>query len=112
MWCSICLFSSFIGILDSNFVKLLAIRKACDLCISRSDLAARKILLASDSKVAVSWVLNDDFGSIKHVNIIYEIQSLLRTLGNLKVIFNPRTTNSFNDMLAKKGSSLSGDFTV
>ncbi|KAK3220076.1 hypothetical protein Dsin_014046 [Dipteronia sinensis] len=98
----ICLFSAFLGTYDSNTAEIMAIRKACELCVSRSDLADRRVKIVSDSKVAVSWVYNEDFGIVKHVRIIYEIQSVLSLLKNMEVIHNSRATNSFADMLAKK----------
>ncbi|KAK3231751.1 hypothetical protein Dsin_003632 [Dipteronia sinensis] len=102
-----CLFSSFIGILDSNTAELMAIWKACALCASRRDLKGTKISIANNFKVAVSWILNEDFGSFKHVKTIYDIRSMLCSLGNMDVVFNSRATNSFADMLAKKGSGSS-----
>ncbi|KAK2654687.1 hypothetical protein Ddye_014543 [Dipteronia dyeriana] len=108
----IILFSVFIGINESNAAEIMAIRKVCEICTSKGDLTDRKVLIASDSKVVMSSVINEDFGSLKHVNIIYEIQSMLRSLINIEVVYNSRSTNSFTDMLAKKGSSKSGDFVV
>ncbi|KAK2662062.1 hypothetical protein Ddye_000636 [Dipteronia dyeriana] len=108
----ICLFFFFLGVHDSNTVEILAIQKAYELCVSRDDLAAMKVLVTSDSKVAVSWVYNEDFGSLCIINIIYEIQSMLRIMGNIEVIYNSRSTNSFADMLAKKGSSMSGNLVI
>ncbi|KAK3231753.1 hypothetical protein Dsin_003634 [Dipteronia sinensis] len=63
------LFSSFVGIQDSNTAK------ACMLCASSLALRNKKITIVSDSKIAVSWV-NDktSIGSLKHVNLIYDIR--------------------------------------
>ncbi|KAK3197913.1 hypothetical protein Dsin_021328 [Dipteronia sinensis] len=106
----ICLFSSYLGIHDANTIEILVVRKACEICALRRDLINWRVVVDSDSKVVVSWVNNEGFGSLKHVNTIYEIQGILRFLSNIEVIYNPRSSNSFADMLAKNGSSQSGDF--
>ncbi|KAK3199930.1 hypothetical protein Dsin_023345 [Dipteronia sinensis] len=40
-----------------------------------------------------------------HVRTIYDVRSMLSLHGNLKIIHNPRTSNSFADMLAKRGAN-------
>ncbi|KAK2652974.1 hypothetical protein Ddye_012830 [Dipteronia dyeriana] len=56
-----------------------------------------------DSMMAVSWVNDTGFGSLKHVNLIYEIRSLLNFLGKIVVNFNSRASNGVAGLLAKKG---------
>ncbi|KAK3206946.1 hypothetical protein Dsin_020992 [Dipteronia sinensis] len=95
---------------DSNTTEILAIHKALELCVSRTELLGRDIVIASDSKVPVSWVNNSEaFGSLKHVDLIYDIKEFMKVLGGASVVFNPRHTNSCADNLAKMGSNLSGD---
>ncbi|KAK3169154.1 hypothetical protein Dsin_000058 [Dipteronia sinensis] len=96
----LCIFSSFLGVKDANSAEIEAIHRACSLCVSNDDLRDR----------AVSWVNEGDFGSLKHINLIYDIRNILHYLSNTVVLYNSRATNSFADLLAKKGSSRNGDF--
>ncbi|KAK3223168.1 hypothetical protein Dsin_010193 [Dipteronia sinensis] len=50
----LCIFSEWIGIQDSNTAEILAIHKACSLCVSNIAYCDKKIVICSDSKVAVS----------------------------------------------------------
>ena len=106
----ICLFSSFIGVLDSNVAELMAIKKAVELCWATPTLRGRDIFVVSDSKVAVAWVNKGDFGNVEHLQMVYDIRSILLEAENIKVIFDLRIFNSFADSLAKMGSSNQGDF--
>ncbi|KAK3193573.1 hypothetical protein Dsin_024883 [Dipteronia sinensis] len=63
----LCLFSCFLGTYDANAAKIMAIWKACDICVSRGLLTGGKVVVASDSKVAVSWVNCEDFGNLNHL---------------------------------------------
>ncbi|KAK1587905.1 hypothetical protein Q3G72_018098 [Acer saccharum] len=95
---------------DSNTPEILAIHKACMLCTSSEAMDDREITIISDLKVAVAWVNNEGYGSIRNVTTIYDIRHMMKSCGNLSIIFNPRAANMFADMLAKKGSSSCGDF--
>ncbi|KAK3199188.1 hypothetical protein Dsin_022603 [Dipteronia sinensis] len=106
----LCVFSNFLGNQDSNTAELLAIQRACEIIATNQSLVDCNISIVSDSKVAVSWVNDSGFGSIKHVNSIYDIQHTLLFMTNTKVVFNSRATNSFADMLAKRDSSSKGGF--
>ncbi|KAK3229474.1 hypothetical protein Dsin_001355 [Dipteronia sinensis] len=82
------------------------VNRALELCVTKSDLMGRDIVIISDSKMAVSWVNNrDDFRSLKHIDLIYDIKGFIKVLGGISVVFNQRHTNSFADNLAKMGSS-------
>ncbi|KAK3227605.1 hypothetical protein Dsin_007467 [Dipteronia sinensis] len=107
-----CLFSKFVGVTDSNTVELWAIKKAVQLCSENPELRGREVEVVSDSKVAVSWVNDKDFGSLAHVNAIYNIRYCCSSFGNLEVTYDSRAFNSFADSLAKMGSSMVGDFVV
>ncbi|KAK2641249.1 hypothetical protein Ddye_023012 [Dipteronia dyeriana] len=87
-----------IGVQDAITAKILAITKACELCISQMELASRIIVINSDSKVAVSWINNEDLGNIN-------IRNNLLRLGQTTVEFSSRSMNSLADSLAKKGST-------
>ncbi|KAK2651364.1 hypothetical protein Ddye_011220 [Dipteronia dyeriana] len=58
------------------------------------------------------WVIKEGIGCLGHVNTIFDVRCWIKERGNLSIVFNPRASNSFADMLAKKGSSGSGDFLV
>ncbi|KAK0574763.1 hypothetical protein LWI29_028697 [Acer saccharum] len=103
-------FSKFVGIADAITAEIFAIHQACVLCANSSALMGKQITIISDSKGAVSWVNSSSFGSLKHVNVIYDIRNFLRSLGRTVVIFNPRSSNCFADSLAKKGSNQEGDY--
>ncbi|KAK3220416.1 hypothetical protein Dsin_014386 [Dipteronia sinensis] len=96
------LFSGFVGILESNAAELFAIHRAVSLCIQSQVLIGKEIDIVGDSKVAVLWVNSEGIGNLKHVDIILDIRNMLCFLGNTRVIFNSRDSNSFADSLAKK----------
>ena len=99
-------FSLQIGCQDSNSAEIMAILKACQLCSSCELIGDRKVTIVSDSKSAVAWSnKSDGFGCLKNVAIIYEIRELLSQNQNFEVLFNPRSSNSFADSLAKMGSN-------
>ena len=50
----LCLFLTFMGILDSNVVEIYAIHTACQLIASKPLFADRNVMIVSDSKAAVS----------------------------------------------------------
>ncbi|KAK1575450.1 hypothetical protein Q3G72_005585 [Acer saccharum] len=83
-----------------------AIHRACEIIHSNSLWCGRNVIISSDSKTMVSWINSEDFGSLNHVHLIYDIRSWLKVLGNASVIFDPRSTNSFVDMLAKRGATV------
>ena len=105
-------FSTNISLVDANTAEILAIHQACAMCASSSVMIGKVITIVSDSKTAVSWVNSSGFGSLKHVDYIYDIRSILNLLGRTTVIFNPRSTNCFADSLAKKGSNSEGDMVL
>jgi hypothetical protein len=108
----LCIFSCFLGILDSNTTELLAITRALELISFNSNLSNREIIVVSDSNTAVSWVSKGDFGHLAQVQTIFEIRDMLLLADSVKVGFDSRIFNSFADSLAKMGSSSSGDFFV
>ncbi|KAK2634746.1 hypothetical protein Ddye_029538 [Dipteronia dyeriana] len=80
-----------------------AISKACNLCAPRLELDGKIIKFVSDSTLAVSWINSSGFRNLEHTQTIYDIRSLQRSLGRASVVFSLRASNSFADMLAKKG---------
>ncbi|KAK2639217.1 hypothetical protein Ddye_027012 [Dipteronia dyeriana] len=62
--------------------------------------------IKSDSKMAVSWVNEGDFGNLALVKVIYVIRSKISCLGNLSACFAPRDANAAADVLAKRGLAM------
>ncbi|KAK3217875.1 hypothetical protein Dsin_011845 [Dipteronia sinensis] len=108
----LCLFSSFLGFTEAITAEICAIQKACDLCYSRHDTRGRKITIVSDSKVVDDWINNDGIGSVAHLDCILDIRNKLSFMTNTVVIFNPRGSNSFANMLAKRASSNGSDMMI
>ena len=108
----LCTFSLNMGWQDAITAEVLALAKACELCLSRNELAGKTFVFSSDSKAVVSWVNSYDLGNIRLTHFLYEIRSNLRRLGNASVEFSYRSSNSFADSLAKKASSGEGDAIV
>ncbi|KAK3231507.1 hypothetical protein Dsin_003388 [Dipteronia sinensis] len=67
------LFADHVGILDSNSAEILAIHRGVSLCAQTDSLVGNEIDIISDSKVAVSWENSKGLGSLKYVNLIYDI---------------------------------------
>ncbi|KAK3199575.1 hypothetical protein Dsin_022990 [Dipteronia sinensis] len=105
----LCLFSQFVGFMDSISAELLAILRACDILASDSTLSIRKVIILSDSKVVVSWINDDNFGSINHIEVLYDIRNFLQSLAKVQVKFMPRELNHEANGLATFGSSEGGD---
>ncbi|KAK3227160.1 hypothetical protein Dsin_007022, partial [Dipteronia sinensis] len=90
---------------DGSAKEILAIHKACEMCVANPVFQEAEVTVVSDSMVATSWVNRVGFGSLKHVKTIYDVRSMINLHGNLKIIHAPRAQNSFADMLAKRGSN-------
>ena len=65
-------------------------------------------MVVSDSLVAVSWINKKGFRSINHVQMIYDIRTLLTSFQNMSIVYCSRAQNSFTDALAKKASNMEG----
>ncbi|KAK2650615.1 hypothetical protein Ddye_018104 [Dipteronia dyeriana] len=105
---ALCSFSAFIGKSDAISVELWAIHNACYLCLMKASFFGRNIQIVSDSRIAVAWVNDKDFGNLKLVQTIYDIRSMLKALSSTSIIYMPRYSNFLADSLAKRGCSLDG----
>ena len=47
--------------------ELIAIYKACSLCVMNPSLLGKSIVIVSDSLVAVNWINSDNFKSLEHI---------------------------------------------
>ena len=97
------------GVQRANYAEIMAILKACRLYVSRLDLANKEIVVVSDLKVAVSWVLDEGIGNLDNVEIIFDIRECLKVLPKMSIVFSSRASNSFADSLAKRGSTVDVD---
>ncbi|KAK0604076.1 hypothetical protein LWI29_011762 [Acer saccharum] len=104
-----CLFSLFVGNQDAITAELMAIDYACSLCVANPSLRGVNIEIVSHSLLAVTWINSDQVGSLAYVNLVYGIRDYLRNYDVLSVRFSSRTSNSYADSLAKKGSNNEGD---
>ncbi|KAK3206207.1 hypothetical protein Dsin_020253 [Dipteronia sinensis] len=103
------LFSYSVGLMDFNSAEILASKKVVELCLFDHSLRVRVISIVCDSKVAVSWINNNDFYSIEYVNLIYYIQFHMKLWHGLEVVHVSRMFNSFTENLAKLGFSSNGN---
>ncbi|KAK2649325.1 hypothetical protein Ddye_016814 [Dipteronia dyeriana] len=109
----LCRFSFFVRMRDSNEAEILAIHKACELHESRVALWNKEIDIISDSLVAVLWA-NDSkgFGNLRVVDLVYDIKTILERVGRITISYNLRNTNSYAEILSKRGSNMEGDFLI
>ncbi|KAK4857297.1 hypothetical protein QYF36_026651 [Acer negundo] len=57
----------------------LAFWHGCFLCVYNNVLEERLIVIESDSKVAMSWILDGDYGNLDMFEVIVEVRSKLRS---------------------------------
>ncbi|KAK1584572.1 hypothetical protein Q3G72_034127 [Acer saccharum] len=98
--------------MERSLAELLAIQKACQLCVSNDSLRRSCINFESDSLEVVGWLKNEDFGNLSRVEVIYDIRASLRMLNIPTLGFVPRASNSVADSLAKRGVALDGENVV
>ncbi|KAK2655170.1 hypothetical protein Ddye_008222 [Dipteronia dyeriana] len=106
------MFSLYVGSGDSRMAEMLAIHKAISLCAHSTALIGKEIGIVSDSAEAVLCVNAAGVRNLAFMNIIQEIQQCLFILGNKRVIFNFRSSNSLPDSLAKNGSGKGANFVI
>ncbi|KAK3189704.1 hypothetical protein Dsin_029265 [Dipteronia sinensis] len=61
------------GIRDAIDAEVRAIARACELCVSKTELAGKEVIIVSDSQLAVTWINNAGVGNIEHAQTIYGI---------------------------------------
>ncbi|KAK2660961.1 hypothetical protein Ddye_007494 [Dipteronia dyeriana] len=108
----LCSFSAPVSSLDVNMVELMAIHKACVICVSNPVFVGKKITISSDSRTAVSWVIDNDFCNLCLWDLIADIRSMLLHLSNTTVKHCSRDLNDMTDRLAKQGAALNGELIV
>ncbi|KAK3222654.1 hypothetical protein Dsin_009679 [Dipteronia sinensis] len=108
----ICYFSDFVGPCDASTAEMMAIHKACSLCVARGVFIGKKIDFISDSTEAVSRVNDESRDNLNQLNLIYDIRSMLGSLGKASLSYNPRVTNHAADLMAKQGLSSNREIVV
>ncbi|KAK1571069.1 hypothetical protein Q3G72_011565 [Acer saccharum] len=93
---------------DIISTEILAIVRACKLIESKAELTGRTLVVVSDSRVAVRWISGCGLGNSSHEKLISDIQRWLARFDQATVEFCPRGSNSYADILAKKGAILVG----
>ncbi|KAK2654775.1 hypothetical protein Ddye_014631 [Dipteronia dyeriana] len=63
---ALCLFSLVVSCQDSIAPELMAIEKACSLCVLNPVLKGSVIKTVNDSMMVVSWINGDSFGNLRH----------------------------------------------
>ncbi|KAK2642942.1 hypothetical protein Ddye_024705 [Dipteronia dyeriana] len=104
-------FASIGGVLRNHLgkdvisIEILVIARACDLFGSRLELVRWRLIIACDSKIVTEWVTSRDIEGSNHEQLISHIRNSLYGFGQASVVYYPRDSNSYADILAKKGSA-------
>ena len=100
------MFSDSVRVGNAAEAEILAIQKACKLCVSKNELRSREIVIESDSREVVLWITSGDFGNLALVDEIFEVRAILSASTKWSVCYVPRALNAMADGLAKRGSLL------
>ncbi|XVF83577.1 hypothetical protein PTKIN_Ptkin16aG0500400 [Pterospermum kingtungense] len=79
-------FSKEVGIIESNMAELLAIREAFILFLSSPWLNRCTLIVESDSRNAVNWVLKPESAPWRWRNIINHVESLKAQVKDWRVV--------------------------
>ncbi|KAK9275759.1 hypothetical protein L1049_023028 [Liquidambar formosana] len=101
--CFKCIFLESIGVVDSNVVEFMAIRKALRVFVDSESAGSSKLIVKSDSMVAVAWVLGKESIPWKLRFVYNEIKFLLSCISGVSFINIFRKQNMVADQLAKSG---------
>ncbi|KAK3229950.1 hypothetical protein Dsin_001831 [Dipteronia sinensis] len=97
-------FLANVGIRDALTAEIMAIAKAIELCITKSDICKKDVTFISDSGEVVSWVNGGGCGNSDHMLSMSDVRSNLLKMDGAHIIFKSRDSNSVADSLAKRGS--------
>ena len=97
-------FSSFVGVQDATAAEVMAIAKACELLELRPELSRSNITIASDSQIAVDWIMKRGPANTNHTQLLQFVCDSLKRSGQASVIHCSRSSNSYADALAKNGA--------
>lgn len=107
----LCLFSSPIGIKESNEAELLAIWKALKLFKdSEWNNRVQELVIESGSKVALAWI-NNAFPPPANLNSVFnEINNFISAIQRVRFVHSFKKTNHFANELAKIGEARAVEF--
>ncbi|KAK3218963.1 hypothetical protein Dsin_012933 [Dipteronia sinensis] len=102
----LCMFSSYFGFGSSALAEVQAILKACHLCVSDCCPSDVRIIIESDSVVAVAWGNGTSgVGNVSLMDYILDIKEIVaKCKPRLSVIHVSRITNVAADFLTKQGA--------
>ncbi|XVF66579.1 hypothetical protein PTKIN_Ptkin10aG0048600 [Pterospermum kingtungense] len=95
-------FSKSIGVEDSNVAELLAIREAFILFLSSTWVMSSKLIVESDSMVAVDWARKPSSVPCRVRNFINHLENLKLKCKDWKIVHIFRKANQVADKLAKE----------
>ncbi|KAK9285427.1 hypothetical protein L1049_024620 [Liquidambar formosana] len=101
--CFRCVFSEPIGVMDSNVAELMAIRKALNLFADSIWASSSKLIVASDSVVALAWVSGKEAIPWKLRFVFNDIGSLQSRISGVLYTRLLREGNMVADHFAKGG---------
>ena len=97
------MFSTSIGVVDSNFAELYAILQALEMIATCDELRTTSLIIESDSANSVLWVNSKESRCWKYVSTINRIHNLIRACPSVSVVKIFREANGFADTLARQG---------
>ncbi|XVF49796.1 hypothetical protein PTKIN_Ptkin04bG0044400 [Pterospermum kingtungense] len=105
-------FSKSVGITDSNMVECLAIREVFVLFMESPRVSNSSLVIESDSRNAIKWVINPESVPWKARQISNHIENLKQKGLVWRIVYMYRESNSVADRLAKDGVNRSSDLIV
>ncbi|XVF79317.1 hypothetical protein PTKIN_Ptkin14bG0211600 [Pterospermum kingtungense] len=97
-------FSKHIGMEDSNVAEIMAIREALVLFLASPWVNCSKLIIESDSRIAIGWVNNPNEAPWKVRMFVNHITNLRSQIKDLQIFHIFREANQRADQLAKKGA--------
>ncbi|XVE50461.1 hypothetical protein DITRI_Ditri01bG0164000 [Diplodiscus trichospermus] len=96
-------FSKSVGIEESNMAKLLAIREAFILLASSQWAQTNALIVESDSRNAVNWIIKPELAPWRVRKFISHIENLKLQIKEWDLVHEHREKNQVADYLAKEG---------
>ncbi|KAL4313320.1 hypothetical protein GQ457_01G032340 [Hibiscus cannabinus] len=97
------IFSGPVACEGLDFAELLTVKNALLLFIEANWVGKVFLILESDSQLTLHWIMNSDSRPWRWWKDFEEIDSLVKTIGQVKFDFVPRERNCLADKLAKAG---------
>ncbi|GJY56303.1 reverse transcriptase [Tanacetum coccineum] len=97
----VALFSVPVGVMDSNVVKVLAMKDACKMLNKKVELNSVKVVIESDYLNAVSWAHTPIMRPWRFLPYFYEVDIFFSSSSSHSIVHVDRECNSNADKLAK-----------